>query len=731
MKNKTVSGKIIDLRTKSCSAVFLKNGKKWAFAYFGSAVKNTADIEALYKQNGYYGGCEQSVYPTFGADAGWAAMDKRGALQAVHSDGALTTILSVSSVEEIPEGSGVRHLIFRHSDDFYKFNVVQHFRAVYDSDVFETWAEISNEEEGPVALQEMDSFGAEFRGTGREFHVLNLAGQWGAEAQLAGTHLDKGQTLSLSSRSGVRDAWENNAGFMVSIGGDSTETEGRVFGGALAWSGSWHAEIGRSETDLLRIRSGVLNCSGPYTLDPGKSIVLPRFVFTYSDAGRGQVSRNFHSWARSRLLPNGGKLRPVLLNSWEGAYMNFDEKVLTDMMDGVKELGGEMFVVDDGWFGLGEYARNNDTVGLGDWVWNKEKLPKGLPYLVKEAGRRGLEFGLWFEPEMANTKSDLVVKHPDWVIREKNRPLREGRGQTQVVLDMCNPAVRDDIFRQIDAILTSVPKLTYIKWDANADFMNAGSDYLPADRQGNLWFDYTNGVYELISRLRAKHPHVVFQACSSGGAHADFGFLQYADEFWGSDDTDARQRIFIQWGEMQFYPASSVACHVTAVPSHQTHRITPLKFRFDVAMSGRMGFELHPKKMAAEEVEFAKKAVVTYKRIRPVIQQGDLYRLVSPYGNDHAAIMYTDAKKDRAVVFVYGLNRMIMTDYPAPLLLKGLDPAKRYRVREINRLGDNSHISVEGEVLGGDSLAAVGMSVRLGAEYDSAVFELTAVKSRK
>ena len=291
---------------------------------------------------------------------------------------------------------------------------------------------------------------------------------------------------------------------------------------------------------------------------------------------------------------------------------------------------------------------------------------------------------------------------------------------------MSNPAVRDAIFDQVDAVIRSANGLSYIKWDANADFMNAGSTYLDADHQANIWFDYTVGVMELIARLRAAHPEIVYQACSSGGAHADYGWLAYADEFWGSDNSCAQQRVFIQWGEELFYPACCVASHVTVSPNHQTHRTSPLKFRFDVAFSGRLGFELHPKGMTEEEIRFCTDAVESYKRLRTTIQQGDLYRLVSPYKNDHAALMFVSADRRKAVVCVYGMARLAMQGNPAPLHLRGLYPNLRYRITEINK-GPESHIGpLEGKAFGGDALMAQGLPFTLGNEDDSLVLELTA-----
>ncbi|MBR0057234.1 MAG: alpha-galactosidase, partial [Kiritimatiellae bacterium] len=287
-------------------------------------------------------------------------------------------------------------------------------------------------------------------------------------------------------------------------------------------------------------------------------------------------------------------------------------------------------------------------------------------------------------------------------------------------------------FRIIDTTIREIGSLAYIKWDANCDIANLGSPYLGADRQANLWFDYACGVYDLFSRLRAAHPEIVFQACSSGGAHCEFGFLAHADEFWGSDDSCSQQRVFIQWGESQFYPASAMGAHVTAVPNHQTGRMATLKFRFDVAMSGRLGFELHPAKMTKEEIEIARRGVEVYKRLRPVVQQGDLYRLVSPYETDRAALLYVSQDKRHAVAFVYGLGRHVCDGRPAPLRLPGLDPQRRYRMAEID-ISDPakaSHIDIAGKTISGAALASAGICYELFAGDDSIVIELDARNTR-
>ena len=447
------------------------------------------------------------------------------------------------------------------------------------------------------------------------------------------------------------------------------------------------------------------------------TFTTPRAILVLSEKGKGEVSRQYHRWARRHLMPHGDALHPILLNTWEGSYFSFTEKTLTDMMDGVKEMGGEMLVLDDGWFGKGKYARddkNRDKAGLGDWTVNPEKLPHGLAWLADEAAKRGLKFGLWVEPEMCNVKSWLAEAHPDWILREQNRSLLLGRGGSQVVLDYTNPAVRENIFNQLDAVYAQVPTLAYVKWDSNQNIVNPGSTYLKPDRQPNLWYDYTIGLYDLLAKLQAKRPQIMVQACASGGGHMDFGFLRYADEFWASDNTDPFRRVFIQWGASQFYPASAMACHVT-------RRGSSMKYRFDVAMTGRMGFELHPTKLSKEDVEFAKAAVADYKRIRPIVQRGDLYRLVSPYGGRMSALMFASEDKSGAALFALGLDKDIIVE--ETLHLRGLDPDAKYSVTEINK-GAKLHAELPKEPVAGRTFMEKGIAVKLSGKFDSASFEL-------
>lgn len=636
---------------------------------------------------------------------------RHAALQILHADGCTTLRLKETGKTETAGADGSKTVTIDLRDEHYNFFVKRHVKTWPDCDAVETWMELRNGEDGAIRILRADSFGANVNVKAGKVKTLTLTGTWGREAGVAEAEVANGQTAQYLSLDGTRDAWENNAAMMVSFD-EAGEENGKVLGVALEWSGTSEKRVRRNWNGTrTEVFAGVALETGPYTLDAGKTFTTPKAILVWSEKGKGEVSRQYHRWARNHLLPHGGKLHPILLNSWEGSFFDFTEKTLHDMMDGVALMGGEMFVIDDGWFGTGSHARdekNRDKVGLGDWFVNKAKLPHGLDGLAAEAAKRDLEFGLWVEPEMANwNASDLAVAHPEWILQEKNRPVIKERGGSQVVLDFTNPDVTENIFRQLDALYSSVPSLAYVKWDCNCKISNPGSPRLGADRQGNLWYDYTVALCGVWARLREKHPQIMMQACASGGGRMDFGALRYADEFWASDVTDPYWRVFIQWGAGHFYPAIATAAHVT-----RSGRKTPLKYRFDVAMTGRMGFELHPEKLTAEEIEFSKKAVADYKRIRPIVQRGDLYRLVSPYGGEMAALAYLSEDGSKAVVFALGLEKKEKIEKTLELPFAG--NGEMWTAKEINT-ADKTH---------GGGLAGGALKVALEGKYDSAVFEL-------
>ena len=402
---------------------------------------------------------------------------------------------------------------------------------------------------------------------------------------------------------------------------------------------------------------------------------------------------------------------------------------MDQMMKSFSALGGELFVMDDGWFG-NKYSRDRGDSSLGDWTVNKKKLPLGIEGLIASAKKHKIKFGLWIEPEMSNTKSELFEKHPEWILQCKNRPLSTGRGGTQIVLDLTNPEVQDFVFSVIDNLMTHYPEIAYMKWDANSCMLDYGSPYLPKEKQSHLYIEYHRGLNNVLERIRAKYPQLILQACAGGGGRINYGILPYFDEFWTSDDTDALQRVYLQWGVSCFYPAIAMAAHVSADKNHQTGRYLPLKFRFDVAMSGRLGMEMQPEDMTEADKEFTQRAIQAYKGIRPIVQFGDLYRLISPYENKGvASLMYVAPEKDRAVFYAYKMNHFINMTIPN-VKMNGLDPQKKYQLIDLTPLSKNKPCSLHNKIISGKILMEKGIALQtlLKNEYSSIALELQEVK---
>lgn len=504
-------------------------------------------------------------------------------------------------------------------------------------------------------------------------YLTHFHGAWGSEAFLYEEPLTGGAKV-ISNKDGVRNTLTDNPSFMLTLDGPPEELSGCVIGGTLAWGGNYRIVFSNDYSYTTRIVAGINEEQSQYTLAPKELFTTPVFAFTYSAEGKSGVSRSIHRWARLHRLNHGTELRDVLLNSWEGVYFKVDQKVMDQMMGDFAALGGELFVMDDGWFG-DKYPRNDGSTSLGDWVACKQKLPAGIEGLLASARTRGLRFGIWIEPEMTNTRSELFEKHPDWVIQQPHREKIAGRGGTQLVLDLSNPDVQEFVFGVVDRLMTAHPDIAYIKWDDNMTMVNYGSTYLPADRQSHLYIDYHRGMDKVLRRIRRKYPQLTMQACASGGGRVNYGILPYYDEFWTSDNTDALQRIYMQWSISNFFPAAAMASHVSADINHQTGRRIPLKMRFDVAMTGRLGLELQPGKMSDEDRAFARDAIAAYKSIRPVIQQGDIYRLISPYDRTgYASLMYVAPEKDCAVFFAFKTEHFV--HMPVPVFrMAGLIPA--------------------------------------------------------
>ena len=655
-------------------------------------------------------------YPAFGIHSGGEK-----ALALTHPDGNMSTDLAVEAVREYNTNDG-RILEVALKDSVYPFAMKQYFKAYKGTDIISTWAELTNMGRKPITLYRFAS--AYIPMQRNDNWITHFNGTWGAESMLEEERLTNGQKV-ITDKEGLRNAMYSNPSFMISFDGKPSEEHGHVFGGTLAWSGNYTLKACASNTSLSVV-AGINEETSHYTLASKETFTTPEFAMTYSTEGKGGVSRAFHRWARTYKLCHGTQPRDILLNSWEGVYFKVNQEGMDQMMKDMAGMGGELFVMDDGWFG-DKYPRNDGSSSLGDWMVCKAKLPQGIEGLLASARKHNIKFGIWIEPEMANTKSECFEKHPDWVLCQDNRPMSKGRGGTQVILDLCNPAVQDHVFGVVDGLLSKYPEIAYIKWDANCGIMNYASPYLPRDKQSHLYIDYHRGLQNVLKRIRAKYPDVVLQACASGGGRVNYGLLPSFDEFWTSDNTDALQRIYMQWGISNFYPAIAMASHVSADRNHQTGRRVPLKFRFDVAMSGRLGMEIQPKDMSDADKAFARRAIAAYKDIRPIVQQGDLYRLVSPYDNQGiASLMYADAAKDRAVFFLYKLAHF-QNQRTLSVRLSGVDPDKTYRITDMTPANEKKPASINGKTISGRLLREEGLKLSLNSEYASMVLKLEAV----
>lgn len=690
------------------------------FLYYGSKLSDT-DYQTICSTEK----SQISAYPVYGLNC-----PTETALSVQHGDGNMTLQMKVTDVKTVQQDNAELTVISM-KDEVYLFYLKVYYKAYKDVDIIETWTEISHKEKRTVLLNQFASAYLPIR-RGNVW-LSSLYGSWANEARLVQEPLEPGMKI-IKNRDGVRNSHTAHSEVMFSLDGHPQENVGRIIGAALCYSGNYKLRIDTDDSDFHHFFAGINEDNSVYHLKNGEVFRTPELALTYSDEGLSGSSRNFHRWARLHKLANGTKPRKILLNSWEGVYFKINEAGMNQMIADIASMGGELFVMDDGWFG-NKYPRKTDRTSLGDWKVDREKLPSGVEGLIKEAGKNNIKFGIWIEPEMANTRSELYEKHPDWVLKAPERDLVTGRGGTQVVLDLANPAVQDFIFNVVDELMSKYPEIDYIKWDANMSILNHGSNYLSNEEQSHMYIAYHRGLENICQRIRAKYPNLTMQACASGGGRVNYGILPYFDEFWTSDNTDAVQRVYMQWGTSYFFPAIAMASHISASPNHQTFRTVPLKFRIDVAMCGRLGMEMQPKDMTDDERKLCANAIAEYKKIRPIVQFGDIYRLISPYDNRGlASLMYVSPQKDKAVFYWWKLEHFCNQHLPR-VKMNGLNPLADYLVYELNRI-DKQPLKFEGQVFSGAYLMANGLEIPYNHvvdkpqknEYSSRVLYLEEVK---
>ncbi|SPE36333.1 Glycoside hydrolase, clan GH-D [Candidatus Sulfopaludibacter sp. SbA6] len=551
---------------------------------------------------------------------------------------------------------------------------------------------------------------------GGGYQLSYLTGRWAAETQLNREPVHEGMKV-LESRKG-HTSHNINPWFALSAGdatGDASEENGRVWFGALAWSGNWRITVEQTPYRQVRVTGGLNTFDFAYQLKPGESLDTPQFFAGFSAGGFGGASRLLHRFEREKILPGGAssRVRPVLYNSWEATTFSVNEDGQELLADKAAKLGVELFVMDDGWFG----KRNNDRAGLGDWFVNPQKFPQGLKPLIDHVNQLGMDFGLWVEPEMVNADSDLYRSHPDWVINFPGRPRSELR--TQMILNLARSDVKEYVFGFLDK-LASQYNIRYFKWDMNRSFSEPGwPEMEPAD-QRKLWVEYVRNVYEVMDRLRARHPKLEIESCSGGGGRVDLGILQRVDEVWASDNTEAFDRLRIQEGFSQAYAAKVMSAWVTDVPNMNT-RSTPLEFRFLVAMQGALGIGANLNRWTESDSAMATRMIALYKRIRHTVQEGNLYRLMSPRLDDVTANEYVSDDGRQAVLFAFRHSQEYNTAAPA-IRLRGLDERAVYKLESV----DGKLVEKQPQ-LSGAYLMRAGLNVNLRGDFDSTAVVLERV----
>ncbi|SEG16854.1 alpha-galactosidase [Nonomuraea solani] len=618
----------------------------------------------------------------------------------VEFPGAVRSIAWRLARHEITAGPGHQELALWY--EAQELVVTLYYRVHDDSDVIDRWVVVRNDSAADtVDVHRLDSAAWVMPEQSRH-RMTHLTGRWAAETQVRRTDLTDGH-LVLESRRGIT-GHHANPWFAIDDG-TATEESGRVYSGTLHWSGSWRLLAQRELDEPAQILFGWGHEGfGPRRLEPGEVLTTPVSSGLFTADGFGAMSHAWHEYALRHVLPNSGELRPVLFNSWEATGFDVDEQGQRALARKAAALGCELFVLDDGWFG----RRSSDRAGLGDWWVNTDRFPGGLKPLIDEVHALGMGFGLWIEPEMVNPDSDLYRAHPEWTYHHAGREPHTMRNQ--LVLNLARPDVAEWVFGRLDALL-SANDVRFVKWDMNRPFTDAGWPERP-DRQGRLWLDHVTGVYGVIDALRRKHPGVAFEACSGGGGRVDFGIMARTDQFWTSDNTDALDRRHIQHGFSHLYPARTMSCWVTDLPTFINKRRVPLTYRFHVAMAGVLGVGGDLNAWTAEETEEARGLIARYKEIRPIVQHGRLHRLGEP-GRSASAVQYVTPDRGESVVLVYQEAQQYDGD-PAPIRLRGLDPEAGYRLDG-------------GAVLSGALLMGHGITPRLTGDYASALIRLERV----
>ncbi len=644
---------------------------------------------------------ETEWYPSYGN--GYIA---EPSLQVTHADGNTSTDLLYKRHETIQKEEGVEETIIYMKDDNYPFFVDIHLLCYKAFNMIEMWTDIRHQEQGEIVLYKYASASPLLKA--KDYWLTQFNGRYKHEATMEEEHLATGMKI-LNSNLGVRSHYYGIPSAILSLDTPADEEKGDVYGMTLRWSGSYQMAYDLNWSRQVRAIIGINPAGAQYYLSAGNTFHTPSVLWSYSNEGTGKLSRQYHAWALQYGVRDADKDRPVLVNNWEATHCDFNEQILVELFKEANKIGADLFLLDDGWFGNGQYARNDDRHGLGDWQEDQSKLPHGLGFLAKQALKRKVAFGIWLEPEMVNPLSNCFVKHPEWIITQEGREPILGRHQQ--ILDLNRPEVLAFEKKIFDDVLGRNKEISYVKWDCNRFITQPGSSYLK--HPSHLTVDYTWQLYKLMEYFATTFPDVMGMICSGGSGRVDYGSLPYFHSFWPSDNTDPMARIKIQWGFSYFFPACTISSHVTRMGKRH------LKLAIDVALSGAFGVDLNLTTATKEEKQLLTAATTLYKEeIRPLIMHGNLYRLSSPYGNPLAALSYVSPNKQKAVLYLYqmedGNNRSIC--------LRGLDADAYYTLREVNTPASIGN-RFTGEYTG-QTLMEKGIPSLLSHPYESAVIIL-------
>ena len=612
---------------------------------------------------------------------------KESCLKAAFADGTRELVYSFCSYD-IENGDGYEELILHLRDERYEFFIDLHYKLYPDYDLMERSAEIKNQSEEPVMIEKFYSAQLHIPYEGLNFS--NVHGHWGAEQQRFVQKVSYGK-ITIENRRGI-SSHNHNPYFVLDR--DAAETTGEVFFGALRMSGNFSGVVEQTPYGETLVQMGLNPHDCLLELAPGQSLVSPAVICGYSDSGFETMSHNLHRFALEKVMRKG--MRPVLYNSWEATEFHVNSRDQIKLAQQAGELGAELFVLDDGWFG----ERHSTQNGLGDWYVNEGKFPNGLEELIDAVKAQGMMFGIWVEPEMVNPKSRLYQEHPDWIYHYETRVTDTSR--VQYVLNVTKPEVREFIYDMLDNLLTRYD-IDYIKWDANRPISQTGP-------QRDIWYKHIMTVYEVVTELKKKHPDVLFEACASGGGRIDYGILGIFDDFWTSDNTDAFDRLYIQDAYSRIYPIKGMRAWVTDCPNFLSGRVIPLTFRFHSAMMGSLGIGCNILKFTEEEKELSKEMIRQYKEIRPIIQEGVFYRLDNPSPNPY--FLYEYLKDDSGVIFAF-LPQSKVGHRGTRVRLRGLDSQALYTLR-----------LKDGDITkSGGYLMNRGIDLKLNGDYASAVIK--------